>query len=809
MTDEYSVIFSGVEGMTELNDGVPRRIEKTGAYTFKIGPVKGEYIRGGYWSSVPVKREYKFVSLGKCLDSPVIQYRDFETDSLSHLCFVTLGHFVKSHSRYPKPYNKKDAEEFYSIAKGLNEKHNYTTLNEKFIHLYSYTCSGNLNPTCTFIGAVVAQEALKSGTKKYEPITQFLYFDSKESIPNPLPEEEDCQPQDSRYDGQIAVFGGKFQDKIGNCKSFIVGAGALGCEYLKNYAMMGISCGPKGKTYVTDADIIDVSNLSRQFLFRQEHVKQFKSICAASSVTKMNPSFNTVPMKDRVGPETENVFNDKFWESLDFVTNALDNVEARLYVDSKCVYYRKPLFESGTLGTMANSQTILPYLTKTYASYKDPPQAEIAQCTIHTYPNLIQHTITWARTLFESLFASDPKEMEQYLKDSKSYLENNEGNMFALQAVYFGLKGAPKTFEECVAKARIKFEELFTYAIRNILEDTPPDHKTETGGAFWSGSKRCPKIPKFDFKDFSHKQFVVSTTKLFCDVFNIEFKELKDEEYISLCEKVALPEFRRTAVKKGKEKEEKEEKKELTEEEKEKQKKYYENIINGLKDSSKYDGIKVSPVEFEKDQDDNFHMDFITGASNVRAHAYGIPEADKHKTKGIAGKVIPAMITTTALVTGFVSFEMLKFVQGKKHEDFRNSFLNLAGNTSLFSVPEEATKEFSDKWSVWDRFDVSEGKDITVGELIKIVETKYQIKVASLAYGSLPLYVIVNPDENVLKAPTAGLVQHFLGQKFDSNKKFIELFIQALVNGKVNPVPTIRYQFRFDEKKPVVKKPKV
>lgn len=49
-------------------------------------------------------------------------------------------------------------------------------------------------------------------------------------------------------------------------------------------------------------------------------------------------------------------FDDPFWEAVDGVTNALDNVQARLYVDSKCVYYRKPLMESGTLGTKANVQ---------------------------------------------------------------------------------------------------------------------------------------------------------------------------------------------------------------------------------------------------------------------------------------------------------------------------------------------------------------------------------------------------------------------------------------------------------------------
>ena len=35
----------------------------------------------------------------------------------------------------------------------------------------------------------------------------------------------------------------------------------------------------------------------------------------------------------RVGNDTEVVFNDKFWERLDFVVNAVDNINARLYVD--------------------------------------------------------------------------------------------------------------------------------------------------------------------------------------------------------------------------------------------------------------------------------------------------------------------------------------------------------------------------------------------------------------------------------------------------------------------------------------------
>ncbi len=47
-----------------------------------------------------------------------------------------------------------------------------------------------------------------------------------------------------------------------------VGAGAIGCELLKNFAMMGVGASKEGSVYVTDMDIIEKSNLNRQFLFR-------------------------------------------------------------------------------------------------------------------------------------------------------------------------------------------------------------------------------------------------------------------------------------------------------------------------------------------------------------------------------------------------------------------------------------------------------------------------------------------------------------------------------------------------------------
>jgi hypothetical protein len=54
---------------------------------------------------------------------------------------------------------------------------------------------------------------------------------------------------------------------------FQVGCGAIGCEMLKNYALLGIGSGDNGLVTITDNDLIEKSNLNRQFLFRPHHIQ--------------------------------------------------------------------------------------------------------------------------------------------------------------------------------------------------------------------------------------------------------------------------------------------------------------------------------------------------------------------------------------------------------------------------------------------------------------------------------------------------------------------------------------------------------
>ncbi|VDQ03327.1 unnamed protein product [Trichobilharzia regenti] len=168
----------------------------------------------------------------------------------------------------------------------------------------------------------------------------------------------------------------------------------------------------------------------------------------------INSELNIEAHENRVGPETENIYDDVFFESLDGVANALHNIEARTYVDRRCVYYRKSLLESGTLGTKGNVQVVIPYLTESYSSSQYPPEKSFPPCTLKNFPYLIEHTLQWARDLFGGVFVHQYQAMNSFLQDPSGFLERTlatQGNqqLETLQTLKINLiDKRPNNFED-------------------------------------------------------------------------------------------------------------------------------------------------------------------------------------------------------------------------------------------------------------------------------------------------------------------------------------------------------------------------
>jgi ubiquitin-activating enzyme E1 len=446
----------------------------------------------------------------------------------------------------------------------------------------------------------------------------------------------------------------------------------------------------------------------------------------------MNPDLKgkIKTMTDRIGPDSEDIFNEAFWNELDVVTNALDNVEARTYVDRKCVFHMKPLLESGTLGTKGNTQVVLPRLTESYSSSQDPPEQSFPMCTLRSFPNKIEHTIAWARDLFQSYFIGPPETVNLYLSqpDYINTTLRQQGNEKAiLDSLFeFLVSEKPADFNDCIAWARNQFEKQYHNAIAQLLHNFPKDSKTSTGADFWSGPKRAPTPLKFDTSDETHMGFVIAAANLHAYNYGIEAPKLTNADYAKVIDSMIIPEFRPDANVKiqadDKEPDPNGPPPSFADDAEELNK-----IVKALPTPKSLPTFRLNVVEFEKDDDTNHHIDFITAASNLRALNYEIAVADRHKTKFIAGKIIPAIATTTALVTGLVILELYKIIDGKTDiEQYKNGFINLALPFFGFSEPIASPKgTYKGKDGdvtidkLWDRFEV---EDITLTEFVKHFE---------------------------------------------------------------------------------------
>ncbi|XP_075966586.1 ubiquitin-like modifier-activating enzyme 1 isoform X2 [Anarhichas minor] len=812
-SDGFKVVFSEVQGMTELNSIGPVEIGGCGKYSFRIGDTSAfsQYERGGVVTEVKQPFNLQFKSLGEALlDHQLLKMNDFgkeQRHKTLHLAFQALHGFVKKEQRLPRPRSQSDADALLAMVEELNAVAQLAQLDEAAVRTLSYTARGNLAPINAFIGGLAAQEVIKACSRKFTPLRQWLYFDALEC----LPEEEDQLTESSlaakgtRYDGQIAVFGPAFQEKLERQKYFLVGAGAIGCELFKNFALMGLGAGEEGKITVTDMDFIERSNLNRQFLFRAQDIGKSKSEVAAKAVREINPQMTIIARQDRLGPDSEGVYDYNFFMGLDGVAAALDNVEARVYLDGRCVQHQKPLLEGGTLGCQGHTLVVVPRLTKSYGPDTSSSNEAIPLCTLKNFPYRIEHTLQWARDQFEGLFKQTPGNVNLFLSD-EGFVERTLGlgDAEALE-VLGGLWSSlevmdaggqrPTSWEDCVSWARCKWETLYNNDIRQLLHCFPPEEVTASGLPFWSGSKRCPHELTFDPNSTTHMEYVVAAANLYGQIFGIG--GTRDGASIrETLENVHVPSFTpKSSVKIHLTDKEMEEEKQEDRDEAEKAR--LEELKGKLASSSlKSSSMQMYPTDFEKDDDSNFHMDYIVAASNLRAENYVIPAADRHESKRIAGKIIPAIATTTAAVAGLMCLELYKLVQGhQKICSYRTAYMYLPVTHIVFCQPTK-TNNFEvagKKYTLWDDFLV-EGRrgqqEMTLGDLIQYIKEEYNLSICELYYGTAMIY---KGQRERLEQSVSDVVRMVTKTDIPPHMKMLELTPSFTEDEDCLTVPPIRY----------------
>lgn len=751
------------------------------------------YINGGTGTQVKLHRTFSHKSMHDNVLAPRLcaGYTEFmkgHGQATLHLAQLAIWQFRHLNNRLPELHNEADAAKVVELAKAFNNTNNtpgfflssepiveVKELDAEVIRKVALYARTEISAMAALFGGVVAQEIVKQ-TGKYTPISQWLHFDALEMLPNAAV-AADAKPIGSRYDHQIALFGKAFQDKLARQKVFLVGCGALGCEYLKAIAMTGMGLDVKsgGEVHITDMDRIELSNLSRQFLFRRKHVGKAKSLSAKEAGTEMNPAVEAATRvhEVRVGPDTEDVFTDQYWKKLDIVLNALDNMIARQYTDGQCVLHERPLFESGTLGTQANSVIVLPHKTSSYSEGAAAGEGKgIAKCTLQNFPALPLHCIEWAREMFDENFIDGAQKCLDFLSNPQVWIQKNadgDEQLDGLRAVKLWLDLIPgASVERCVKLAFDDFNRRYRDKIIDLTTAFPADARNIDSatkadlGPFWHGHKRFPRVAEFDAKNPEHVQYVFHGAALYAFIFGL-YERTEDipkvltlQSVTAIVSKLKAEPYKKgnVSLDEGKKKKNDDEQisqddyKEISE-----LTKYLESV-----DVKKYK--KLVPVDFEKDDDTNHHIDWITSATNMRAWNYSIEPSKAATVRLTAGRIIPAIATTTASITGFVMLEVMKYVLTSDFGAYRQATINLAVNTFVCEPLDgpkmradfkekveddekstEFKKVFKDvQWraypkpgfSVWDKIVVNKG-DITFADLVKEIESRFpEVQVETL-----------------------------------------------------------------------------
>lgn len=172
-------------------------------------------------------------------------------------------------------------------------------------------------------------------------------------------------------------------------KLLVIGCGGIGCELTK----LLYTTNHTSVTFV-DLDTIEISNLSRQFLFTSADVKKYKAEVIATKYKSILPSANVKYI-------TQDITNYglEFFKQFDFVFNCLDNNTTRSYVNARCVFAGVPFVDGGSTGFLGQA-LYFDGANECFDCVEKAVNVTVPMCTIRTNPTEFTHCLTWAKEYF-------------------------------------------------------------------------------------------------------------------------------------------------------------------------------------------------------------------------------------------------------------------------------------------------------------------------------------------------------------------------------------------------------------------------
>ena len=700
-----------------------------------------DYISGGIAEEydMPIEKTYKTFKENLMNPTDKMATTDYSKNKIGrkqliHLLFINLQEYFDEKGKLPDLNNENEAniicdkvEDYYKNTQILNNEFfkKLPDFNKVLIKDLIKLSKANHPCLCSFMGGFASQEVIKY-TGLYTPLDQWFWIDIYDETLINLG-NANKNPLNSRYDDIIGIYGQELVEKLHKCNLFLIGAGAVGCEYLKILSLMGVSTDKNAKVVVTDNDFIENSNLNRQFFFRKEYIGQSKSLIACKSVKTINPEFNCEAYQIEVRAETENIFDEKFYKSLDFVLIAVDNIKARNYINNQCTLHKIKLIECGTLGENASSQLIIPFITEEYKGTE--VNNTFAMCTLKFLPSLIEHCIEWGKDKFFEYFVNNIKDLNNFIESPEDFFINNEGNDLYEKLVnlydYLQILKS-KSYDKCLYLAKKTFYINYNQIIKDMLKINPKDSLCQDGSKFWKGSNRLPNILEYNSGNKMMYDYLEYFSFLLADSLGIPINN--DSNY-----KKKYTELIKIEI---------DEKNEKSEEKEEKLKNILRNIHR--KGFDEYEIKNIHEQIFEKDHDENHQIDFIYIASNLRATNFRIENCSKDKAKFIAGNIIPSIPTTTASIVGYISSQIFTLLQTTEIEYLRQINVDLSTPFFLIFKPKKPSKkkEYIDpitkiktipvpyEFTCWNHIEINGNK--TVQQVIDYINEKYNVDVTGL-----------------------------------------------------------------------------